>query len=82
MRLAGRTIVLLQLAALAYLGFYLWGLAMSVFTPVELGALSVLAAVLAVGVAASLLVVRRGRDDAARAELRRHTAQLREHRGF
>jgi hypothetical protein len=78
----GWVIVALQLVALAYLGFYAWGLAMSVFTPAELGWMSVLAAVLAVAVAVSLLAVRRARGKEGKAALHRERAQLREHRGF
>jgi hypothetical protein len=75
-------IVALQLLALAYVGFYAWGLAMSVFTPSELGWMSILAAVLAVAVAVSLLVVRRARARLGKAELARQAAHLRERRGF
>lgn len=82
MNLNSRTVTVLQLVALAYLGFYAWGLVMGVFTPVELGFLSVLAAVLVVLVAGSLLAARRARSNEQKEELRRTTAQLRETRGF
>ena len=77
-----RVVTVLQLLALAYLGFYAWGLAMSVFTPAELGVLSVLAAGLVVGLIASAFVMRRTRTPAENEALKRTQAQLRESRGF
>jgi uncharacterized membrane protein len=82
MRLSRKTLTVLELLALAYLGFYVWGLAMSVFTPAGLGILSVVAVVLFVGVVVSAVVERRTQSDAQAAELKRSTAQLRETRGF
>jgi hypothetical protein len=79
MKLWNEAKTLLALAALAYLGFYGWGLAMSVFTPAELGALSVVAAVCVVFVVASLLIARRSPEAP---ELRRNAGHLRETRGF
>ncbi len=76
------TVTVLQLLALAYLGFYAWGLAMSVFSPAELGVLSVVAVVLVVAVVVSALAARRARTEEDEEELHRTTAQLREKRGF
>jgi TRAP-type C4-dicarboxylate transport system permease large subunit len=77
-----KAVTVFQLLALAYLGFYAWGLAMSVFTPVELGALSVLAAGLVVGLVVSALIARAARTPASDEAEERRNAQLRERRGF
>ncbi len=82
MKMNTKVITILQLIALAYLGFYGWGLAMSVFTPAEIGILSTLAVVLLVGVVASIVVQGRTRSRADSAQLKRTNAQLRERRGF
>ncbi len=69
--------------AAAYLGFYVWGLAMGVFTPLELGAFTVVAVACVVGIAAVAVAVRRSPPDPeARREIRRHEGELRETRGF
>ncbi len=82
MKMNTRVITILQLIALAYLGFYVWGLALSVFSPGELGILSVLAGVLLVGLVVSIVVQVRTRSGAESTELKRTNAQLRERRGF
>ena len=65
--------------ALAYLGFYVWGLAMSVFTPLELGVLSLVAVGCVVGVVAAIVIARRSPESP---ESRHRANLLRERRGF
>jgi hypothetical protein len=79
MKLSTEAKVAPVLIALAYLGFYVWGLAMSVFTPLELGALSVVAVGCVVLVAAVILIARRSPESR---EARRSASLLRERRGF
>ena len=79
MRPKTKTLTILQLLALAYLGFYAWGLAMSVFTAAEGGVLTVIAAALLLALVVSVVVTRATRSDA---EGERTIAQIRERRGF
>jgi ABC-type nickel/cobalt efflux system permease component RcnA len=79
MRRFRKTITLLQLLALAYLGFYVWGVAMSVFTPMEMGVMSTLSVVFVVAIIVSAVATRRAGVDQ---ELERKTYRLRERRGF
>jgi len=79
MRLFAKTITVLQLLALAYLGFYGWGVAMSVFTPMEMGLMTTLAAVFVVAIVASAIAARRA---GLSEELERKSYRLRETRGF
>ena len=74
--------VLLLLAALAYLGFYFYGLVMGVFSPLELvgftiAAAAMIAAILLISVRARLGVETDATDDDAR-----KARSLRERRGF
>ena len=83
MKLSNSVRVLPIILAAAYLGFYVWGLAMGVFTPVELGAFSVVAVVCIVGIVAGAVVARRSPPDPeGRREIRRDEGKLRETRGF
>ena len=79
MKLSTEVKTLPVLVALAYLGFYVWGLAMSVFTPVELGALSVVAVGCVVLVVAATVIARRSPEEP---EARHKANVLRERRGF
>jgi heme A synthase len=79
MKLSAEAKTLPVLLALAYLGFYVWGLAMSVFTPVELGAFSIVAAGCVIFFAAAILVARRSPETP---EMRHKANNLRETRGF
>ena len=81
-RLHTRTVVLLQLIALAYLGLYLWGLLTGMFTPSEIWVLTVVAVVLLVGLVAEAVVAHRTETEGDEHELRRANARLRETRGF
>ncbi len=67
------------IVAAAYLGFYFWGLLMSVFTPFELAGLTVIAVICIVWIATTAIIGRLGPRDA---EQRRREAKLREKRGF
>ena len=71
------------LAALAYLGFYVFGLVMGVFSPFEIVALTVVAALAIAGIAMVWLRERLRRDPSAELEEAATQARFeRERRGF
>jgi TRAP-type C4-dicarboxylate transport system permease large subunit len=83
MTLVSRLGLLVVVAGLAYLGFYVYGVVLGVFSPVEMIGFTALA-VLFVGVFAVHIVrVRREmRTPERRAEIMREAHVHREHRGF
>ena len=75
--------MLFVLAGLGYLGFYVYGVVMGVFSAVELIGFTVLAAVFAVAFVLHVIRVRRAmRVPEQRAAVMREEHRFREHRGF
>jgi hypothetical protein len=74
---------LVLLSGLAYLGFYVYGLLMSVFTPGEVvGFTAVAVAVICVTAVHALRMRRAAEDRETRSEELRELHRLRERRGF
>ena len=83
MRLWRGTRLIALLAALAYLGFYFFGLIMGVFSPLELAGFTIAAAVMVVGIVAISLRARFAKSEAELTDEEARKAQsLRERRGF
>ena len=71
------------LAGLAYLGFYVYGLVMGVFSPFELWAFTILAVVFAAAFIVHMVRLRRAmRTPGAHEQLMREAHVYRERRGF
>jgi hypothetical protein len=81
--LAERVKIFVPLLAGAYLGFYVFGLVMSVFSPVEQWGLTAIAGVCVLGLVAYVIARRRGVDPIPATSPLAHSARAeREHRGF
>ena len=75
--------VLFVVAGLAYLGFYVYGVVLGVFSPVELIGFTALACLFAAVFVVHVVRVRRAmRTPEQRAEIMREAHVYREHRGF
>jgi membrane protein implicated in regulation of membrane protease activity len=82
-RLVSRFGLLIVVAGLAYLGFYVYGVVLGVFSPVELIGFTALALVFAGLFAVHIVRVRRAmRTPEQRAEMMREAHVYRERRGF
>ena len=82
-RLWRGTRLLVLLAALAYLGFYFFGLIMGVFSALELAGFTIAAVVLVCGIVAISLRARFAKSEAELTEEEaRRARSLRERRGF
>lgn len=75
--------ILVPLLAAVYLGFYVFGVVMSVFTPFQLVGLSVIAVACVLGLVAYGVAIRRGISPIADdSPLSRAAREQRERRGF
>ena len=83
MKLVSRFGLLFVVAGLGYLGFYVYGVVMGVFSPVELIGFTALAFVFATAFVVHVRRVRRAMDSPQeRAEMMREAHVYRERRGF
>jgi hypothetical protein len=82
MTVAGRVLVAFWLLALGYLGFYVFGLVMGLFSPIEMLGFTIAAAVIAVSFTVHAIRVSHAIRDHADDEMMRGIHQYRERRGF